>query len=640
MDSSVAGPSEQQKVTCAPLFNDLQKYLSIKDYRQALKITNKILHSDGFRDSYKIQKCKASALLKMSRYDEVVKFINSLSSAEQKSRLAYESSYSLYRQFKNAEALTAISTATINNPDDKLKIDELRAQILYRLEDFQEARDIYKQLLRETSDDLEEDRETNLLACEASIAIRNHTTGHAKKLKISKVNAVNPEAYFNRSIVHVGNADLKKAEKSCQNAKNEYEAFDDLEQDELEQELAPIQAQLGLIYQLQGEKGKSLSMYQKVLNTQPDLILTSIINNNIIASNQEANLFESKRKAKALQTKNQDLIRKLQKTQLVTMDLNRALVSYQSNQFQQALDIIAEIDPAQIPKNLHDVQVVKAACLAKLGKVDEATSLLKTKIAGVEDSERKVDQVEKLNLAIAQLDLGSADVAQYKTSPAFVALSLAKSESAEDRVEIMKLAEGVWKEENEMRKKLLEQYGAALLKIGDEKTACDVYEELSSKNDEFLPKFIEVASRVDPSKGKAAAARLPSAEILTDNIDVEELEKMSGVAGYAKKKLVEEAEESSEVKKTKTKRKRKPKLPKNLTKTMDDERWVPLRDRSYYKGSKRQRNKRTGKFTGDQGGTDKKTEAKFDYSNKPAASPAPAQSSGGKKKGKGGKKRK
>merc|ERR1712071_660011 len=291
--SSVTGPSEQQKVACAPLFNDLQKYLSITlCYRQALKITNKILHSDGFRDSYKIQKCKASALLKMSRYDEVVKFINSLSSAEQKSRLAYESSYSLYRQFKNAEALTAISTATINNPDDKLKIDELRAQILYRLEDFQEARDIYKQLLRETSDDLEEDRETNLLACEASIAIRNHTTGHAKKLKISKVNAVNPEAYFNRSIVHVGNADLKKAEKSCQNAKNEYEAFDDLEQDELEQELAPIQAQLGLIYQLQGEKGKSLSMYQKVLNTQPDLILTSIINNNIIASNQEANLFE------------------------------------------------------------------------------------------------------------------------------------------------------------------------------------------------------------------------------------------------------------------------------------------------------------------------------------------------------------
>ena len=95
---------------------------------------------------YKIQKCKASALLKMSRYDEVVKFINSLATAEQKSLLAYEKAYALYRQFKNQEALDAINTATINSPDDKLKVDELRAQILYRLEEFQEAREIYKQL--------------------------------------------------------------------------------------------------------------------------------------------------------------------------------------------------------------------------------------------------------------------------------------------------------------------------------------------------------------------------------------------------------------------------------------------------------------------------------------------------------------
>merc|ERR1712046_405258 len=144
--------------------------------------------------------------------------------------------------------------------------------------------------------------------------------------------------------------------------------------------------------------------------------------------------------------------------------------------------------------------------------------------------------------------------------------------------------------------------------MGDEKTACEVYEELSSKNDEFLPKFIEVASRVNPSKGKAAAARLPSAEILTDNIDVEELEKK------------------------KSKRKRKPRLPKNLSKEIDPERWVPLRDRSYYRGRGKWKNKRTGKFTGDQGGLDKKTEAKFDYSNKATASPQTTQSSSSNKK--------
>ena len=53
MEAASAGPTEQQKINVAPLFNDLQKYLTIKDYRQALKITNKILHSDGFRDNYR-----------------------------------------------------------------------------------------------------------------------------------------------------------------------------------------------------------------------------------------------------------------------------------------------------------------------------------------------------------------------------------------------------------------------------------------------------------------------------------------------------------------------------------------------------------------------------------------------------------
>merc|ERR1712048_353415 len=131
----------------------------------------------------------------------------------------------------------------------------------------------------------------------------------------------------------------------------------------------------------------------------------------------------------------------------------------------------------------------------------------------------------------------------------------------------------------------------------------------------------------------------------TDKIDVEELEKMAGIAGsrYAKKKPVEKEDnkenEAEVVEKKKSKRKRKPKLPKNLNKEIDPERWVPLRDRSYYRGRGKWKNKRTGKFTGDQGGFDKKTEAKFDYINKEVSSPVVQnKSAGGKKKGGKGKK--
>jgi signal recognition particle subunit SRP72 len=118
---------------------------------------------------------------------------------------------------------------------------------------------------------------------------------------------------------------------------------------------------------------------------------------------------------------------------------------------------------------------------------------------------------------------------------------------------------------------------------------------------------------------------------------------MGGIAGsrYAKKKPVDVVQDAGdEVQKKKSKRKRKPKLPKNLNKEEDAERWVPLRDRSYYRGRGKWKNKRTGKFTGDQGGLDKKTEAQFDYSKKVTA-PQVSSSSSGKKGGKkkGGKKR-
>ena len=43
------------------------------------------------------------------------------------------------------------------------------------------------------------------------------------------------EAYYNRAIIHIGNGDYLKAEKSLKNAKAELENYDDFEPEELEQ---------------------------------------------------------------------------------------------------------------------------------------------------------------------------------------------------------------------------------------------------------------------------------------------------------------------------------------------------------------------------------------------------------------------
>merc|ERR1739848_315626 len=103
--------------------------------------------------------CKCSALIKMSRYEEVSKFIKSLTDPKINlaSKLAFEEAYSLYRLFRNQEALEALNKAQVDTEEEMLKVNDLRAQILYRLEDFSEAKELYKKLLRDAADDFEED---------------------------------------------------------------------------------------------------------------------------------------------------------------------------------------------------------------------------------------------------------------------------------------------------------------------------------------------------------------------------------------------------------------------------------------------------------------------------------------------------
>merc|ERR1712154_294810 len=142
------------------------------------------------------------------------------------------------------------------------------------------------------------------------------------------------EAYYNRAIIHIGNGDFSKAEKSLNNAKAELENYDDFEPEELEQEIQPILAQLALVKQKQ-----ALKTYQSVLKTNPDQVLSTVVHNNILAINQTQNLFDNKKKVKWLQVQDEELTRKLQSSQVFTMTLNKILVSIHADQLNVAKDL-------------------------------------------------------------------------------------------------------------------------------------------------------------------------------------------------------------------------------------------------------------------------------------------------------------
>jgi len=169
------------------------------------------------------------------------------------------------------------------------------------------------------------------------------------------------------------------------------------------------------------------------------------------------------------------------------------------------------------------------------------------------------------------------------------------------------------------------------LKYGQPQMATDMLEDLRKRdpgNLKTLAQLITAYSTFDPKKAEAVSKSLPSPDKLASNVDVDALE--SGTCTFGPKyikKSAGKADHSSpkpmspssggvdDPQKTKKKRKRKGKLPQNLDAPIDPERWLPRRERSYYKGKRRDKRR---EFKGPQGAAAVASE--LDASKTPTAS--------------------
>lgn len=89
--------------------------------------------------------------------------------------------------------------------------------------------------------------------------------------------------------------------------------------------------QEGHCLQLLGRDSEALAIYNMVLKTRPDdAALLSIINNNLVAINQGANVFDSRKRMKAAMA--YGLEHKLTTRQRGTIALNQVLLAYHTSQ--------------------------------------------------------------------------------------------------------------------------------------------------------------------------------------------------------------------------------------------------------------------------------------------------------------------
>ena len=177
----------------------------------------------------------------------------------------------------------------------------------------------------------------------------------------------------------------------------------------------------------------------------------------------------------------------------------------------------------------------------------------------------------------------------------------------------------------------------------DANTAADIFSKLREQQPEdkaAIAGFVASHATTDSTAVSEEAEKLSSVADLTSNLDVEALEN-AGIPqssnalaiaqlGRARKRVAPDGSAS------KPKRVRKSRLPKDYDadKKPDPERWLPMKDRSYYRPPKGKRKGRKG------GGGDARTQGGavnecLNIDAKPASAGAPGGSGGGgKKKGK------
>uniref|UniRef100_F7E174 Signal recognition particle subunit SRP72 n=1 Tax=Equus caballus TaxID=9796 RepID=F7E174_HORSE len=539
-------------VSVPALWSEVNRYGQNGDFTRALKTVNKLLQIN--KDDVTALHCKVVCLIQNGSFKEALNVINTHTKVLANNSLSFEKAYCEYRLNRIENALKTIESA--NQQTDKLK--ELYGQVLYRLERYDECLAVYRDLVRNSQDDYDEERKTNLSAVVAAQS-------------------------------------------------NWEKVVPDGTEEDPQAELAIIHGQMAYILQLQGRTEEALQLYNQIIKLKPtDVGLLAVIANNIITINKDQNVFDSKKKVKLTNAEGVEF--KLSKKQLQAIEFNKALLAMYTNQAEQCRKISGSLQ-SQSPERLLPV-LIQAAQLCREKQHTKAIELLQ------EFSDQHPENAAEIKLTMAQLKISQGNISkaclilrsieELKHKPGMVSALVTMYSHEEDidsAIEVFTQAIQ-WYQNHQPKSpahlSLVREAANFKLKYGRKKEAISDLEQLWKQNPKdihTLAQLISAYSLVDPEKAKALSKHLPSSDSMSLKVDVEALENSAG-ATYIRKKGGKVAGDSQPKEQgqgdlKKKKKKKKGKLPKNYDPkvTPDPERWLPMRERSYYRGRKKGKKK-------------------------------------------------
>uniref|UniRef100_A0A8D1DT21 Signal recognition particle subunit SRP72 n=1 Tax=Sus scrofa TaxID=9823 RepID=A0A8D1DT21_PIG len=576
-------------VSVPALWSEVNRYGQNGDFTRALKTVNKILQIH--KDDVTALHCKVVCLIQNGSFKEALNVINTHTKVLAKFCLL--SFFTCYLSLQ-----------------------------LYRLERYDECLAVYRDLVRNSQDDYDEERKTNLSAVVA--AQSNWEKVVPENLGLQEGTH---ELCYNTACALIGQGQLNQAMKILQKAEGWKK--------NISSELAIIHGQMAYILQLQGRTEEALQLYNQIIKLKPtDVALLAVIANNIITINKDQNVFDSKKKVKLTNAEGVEF--KLSKKQLQAIEFNKALLAMYTNQAEQCRKISTSLQ-SQSPQHLLPV-LIQAAQLCREKQHTKAIELLQ------EFSDQHPENAAEIKLTMAQLKISQAclilrSIEELKHKPGMVSALVTMYSHEEDidsAIEVFTQAIQ-WYQSHQPKSpahlSLIREAANFKLKYGRKKEAVSDLEQLWKQNPKdihTLAQLISAYSLVDPEKAKALSKHLPSSDSMSLKVDVDALENSPG-ATYVRKKGGKVAgdnqpKEHGQGDLKKKKKKKKGKLPKNYDPkvTPDPERWLPMRERSYYRGRKKGKKKdQIGKGTqGASAGASSELDASKTVSS-PPTSPRP-----------------
>ncbi|KFV41157.1 Signal recognition particle subunit SRP72, partial [Gavia stellata] len=572
------------------------------------------------KDDVTALQCKVVCLIQNGNFKEALGVINTHTKVLTSDIIAFEKAYCEYRLNRIENALKTIQSAS--QQTDKLK--ELYGQVLYRLERYDDCLAAYRDLIRNSQDEYEEERKTNLSAVVAAQSTWEKVMPEDLGLREATY-----ELCYNSACALIGQGKLNEAMKKLQKAeelcRQSLSEDSDVTEEDIEAELAIIHGQMAYIMQLQGRTEDALQLYNQIIKLKPtDVGLLAVIANNIITINKDQNVFDSKKKVKL--TNAEGVEHKLSKKQLQAIEFNKALLAMYTNQADQCRKLSASLQ-SQSPEHLLPV-LIQAAQLCREKQHAKAVGLLQ------DFADQHPANAAEIKLTMAQLKIAQGSVTkacmilrsieELQHKPGMVSALVTMYSHEEDidsAIEVFTQAIQwyqqfqartnyvccVFQPKSPVHLSLIREAANFKLKHGRKKEAISDLEELWKQNPKdvhTLAQLISAYSLVDPEKAKVLSKHLPSSDTMSLKVDVDALENSHG-ATYVRKKAgkltgdnQQKEQGTGDVKKKK--KKKKGKLPKNYDPkvTPDPERWLPMRERSYYRGRKKGKKKdQVGKGT-------------------------------------------